>query len=779
VSAAAASARERKEGEGSGVHKNSNRIMSRTKPATTDNKIEATLPLSAALLDHVVASGVKNPEETTALLVEEEFDLFAELLEVDQPSMLKVLGTCKLKHQTARKLTNYCLLFREPRGDVWTNEELVANVRGLGPSFLLYASALEQRGNVDGEYLEALSASQMELMFTLVPKVHQVKLEAVFRSKPQAPPEGTFVLDGEGNMVPEDAPKATDKKPTIVFDKHHTMQDEDSIRKALHGVGFKDIAIEAAMSEGGAAQLSEEALLEARATAENFLDAAGISASEIQMGMQELRLGPYAQERIGIALEQKHGHAENTQPPPAVQNEAETFEDGDDELFLDLDGDSEDDESPPGVEVHHGEDEVDDSQTSSPQKKKKKKKKNRKKKGVSEAPPDATAEKKLQVDPKNQEKIDKLDAWIAKGAHLNRHQARTTALLLDAAEVGHLNATTLLLEKPGIRVLIERGGNKHTALHLAARGGHREVVKLLLARPETQVNRGEHHTPLQLAADKGDVGVMNMLLSHPDINVNKSGMGGYTAIMVSSMKGHTEVTKMLLAAGADKDQPNADGCTSIFLATLEGHAGVMRVLLDAGAEIDKEFKDGTTPLFLAAMKGHVSVAKVLLEKGANKELPFKDGATPLFIAAQNGHTAVVAMLLKKKANMEQVCATGATPLFIASQEGRADAVTLLINAGADKDRPFTNNGATPLCIAATRGHADVVTILVESGANTDKAKHDGATPLFMASQNGFAPVVGILVRSGADRDKVSGYGSTPLYVASQKGHHDCVKLLLG
>jgi hypothetical protein len=155
------------------------------------------LPLSAALLEHVVASGAKNPEETTALLVEEKYDLFVELLEVDQPELLKVLALCKVKHQIASKIVNYCLLYREPC-DVWTNAELVANVSSLGSSFQSYAVALEEQGKVGGEYLEALTASQMELLFVLVPKAHQAKLEVVFRRKSQVQ---TPVLEGEGHVV--------------------------------------------------------------------------------------------------------------------------------------------------------------------------------------------------------------------------------------------------------------------------------------------------------------------------------------------------------------------------------------------------------------------------------------------------------------------------------------------------------------------------------------------------------------------------------------------------
>jgi hypothetical protein len=320
--------------------------------------MEPTLPLNAALLDHVVASGVKNPEETTALLVEEEFDLFAELLEVDQFSMLKELKLCKIKHQTAGKLASYCLLFRTPC-NVLTNAELVANVRGLGPNFQFYALALEERGNIDGEYLEILSASQMEMILTLVPKAHQVQLEAVFKGKSQVPVEGTVALDGEGNMGSDDMSKAVE------------IMDEAVNREALHNVGIKGATIEVGV------QLSEKASMVSRATTDNVLNAAGISASEIQMGMQELCLksaqdaqGQVRTARVEAAMSEGWG---------AQLSDTETLY-NEDELFLDVDGDSEDDGIPPGVVRPGEDDDIIDMQTISPQKKKKKKKnrKNRK-----------------------------------------------------------------------------------------------------------------------------------------------------------------------------------------------------------------------------------------------------------------------------------------------------------------------------------------------------------------------------------------------------------------
>jgi ankyrin repeat protein len=87
------------------------------------------------------------------------------------------------------------------------------------------------------------------------------------------------------------------------------------------------------------------------------------------------------------------------------------------------------------------------------------------------------------------------------------------------------------------------------------------------------------------------------------------------------------------------------------MAVLKGHVEVTGLLLRGGANLEKGISPGWSPLFVAAWKGHVGVVSLLLAGGANKgattsaaHLGVVAGSTPLAIATNKGHSAVVAAI---------------------------------------------------------------------------------------------------------------------------------------
>ena len=114
--------------------------------------------------------------------------------------------------------------------------------------------------------------------------------------------------------------------------------------------------------------------------------------------------------------------------------------------------------------------------------------------------------------------------------------------------------------------------------------------------PDYKITHG--YSPLMYASKNGMLDVVEALLAVPDIDVNATGkemFGGdtnrkkknidekdkdgveYTALMWASAKGHLEIVKALLDAGAEVNT-SLEGRTALDWATLRGHDDVAQAL---------------------------------------------------------------------------------------------------------------------------------------------------------------------------------------------------------
>ena len=91
-------------------------------------------------------------------------------------------------------------------------------------------------------------------------------------------------------------------------------------------------------------------------------------------------------------------------------------------------------------------------------------------------------------------------------------------------------------------------GQDFTALCLASREGHSEIVELLLGVSDIDLNyECNFRTALMIAAEKGHEEIVERLLSHPTVDVNKQNSGGEkTALILASEEGQATVVKLLL-----------------------------------------------------------------------------------------------------------------------------------------------------------------------------------------------------------------------------------------
>ncbi|XP_068908725.1 ankyrin repeat domain-containing protein 17 isoform X12 [Tenebrio molitor] len=346
--------------------------------------------------------------------------------------------------------------------------------------------------------------------------------------------------------------------------------------------------------------------------------------------------------------------------------------------------------------------------------------------------------------------------------------------LMEAASAGHLDIVKLLVKHGADVNAQSTSGN--TPLMYGCAGGHTKVVEFLLENGANVEDHNENgHTPLMEAASAGHVDLAKILLKRgAGINTHSNEFKE-SALTLACYKGHLEMVRFLLEAGADQEHKTDEMHTALMEASMDGHVEVARLLLDSGAQVNMPTDSFESPLTLAACGGHVDLAMLLIERGANIEEVNDEGYTPLMEAAREGHEEMVHLLLGQGANINaQTDETQETALTLACCGGFTEVADILLKGGADIEL----GASTPLMEAAQEGHLDLVKFLLENEANVHAQTQTGDTALTYACENGHTDVADYLLQYGADLEHESEGGRTPLMKACRAGHMCTVQFLI-
>jgi hypothetical protein len=137
------------------------------------------------------------------------------------------------------------------------------------------------------------------------------------------------------------------------------------------------------------------------------------------------------------------------------------------------------------------------------------------------------------------------------------------------------------------------------------------------------------------AAVESDRPEITKVLLAAGANANTRDRAGETPLHKAAEKGSTAATLALLGAGAKVNALDEEGATPLHSAAAWGHVELARALLDAGAEIDALDGDRETALHLVAgrrippLSVYADVAKLLINAGASVNVRAADGTTPL------------------------------------------------------------------------------------------------------------------------------------------------------
>ncbi len=275
---------------------------------------------------------------------------------------------------------------------------------------------------------------------------------------------------------------------------------------------------------------------------------------------------------------------------------------------------------------------------------------------------------------------------------------------------------------------------------------------------------------------------------HPEYT---SSRGGFTALMFAARKGDTEMTRLLVGAGADINIESDEYGNALLVAVLNSNNDTALYLLEQGSNPNVQDRWGFTPLHYALFDGIVSIsmsrARIpsdeiwlrpnmpevvasLLTHGADPNATVGQGIPPFNYPAFARTTGN---------SMPEIRQPGITPFLLASASLDVNLMQLLLDHGADPSLS-SNEGTTSMMVAAGMGRQEDLTadeqrsaltavrMTWEQGIDVNASNEDGRTALAAAAYHGADSVIKFLVEKGADLQAKDRYGQTALSIAMGK-----------
>ncbi|KAK4194345.1 ankyrin repeat-containing domain protein [Triangularia verruculosa] len=342
-----------------------------------------------------------------------------------------------------------------------------------------------------------------------------------------------------------------------------------------------------------------------------------------------------------------------------------------------------------------------------------------------------------------------------------------------------------------------------TALQSAAWHGHDHLVtRLVEAGAHLSVDLAtDAPTPpfksaLQAASVRGNTKTVDLLLK---LGSDPNERGGIftTALMAACSRGHLEVVRSLLTAGATTEQIPDSHYDSPLMAACqhdETDVEVVKLLVDHGADVNIRGSFWQYPLHAACYRvigqevvlylleqgadinsvggicgtalqaavggGDQELLETLLEKGADPNLQGGEWDTPLQAAYSTGRYLMIAALYRYGASNRLLGGKGGgvagAAIGVSGREGHWGSCSTLIwqliyHHDFDVNLQYGRYGnILQHCIFKERSNDDEISYIVEAGAEVNRVNGEFGTALIAAARGHQEEVFDYLLDQGAD-----------------------------
>ncbi|XP_061988900.1 uncharacterized protein LOC133707359 [Rosa rugosa] len=226
-----------------------------------------------------------------------------------------------------------------------------------------------------------------------------------------------------------------------------------------------------------------------------------------------------------------------------------------------------------------------------------------------------------------------------------------------------------------------------TALHVAAREGHLDVIKglvllLKIRQEDLELKTAEDFTTFGSGITIGVSEEFLMEKAKYMVEQCEKTLGsvleiqnakGSTALHVAVLQGYGDIVKELvpLMRKEGLEIKDADGDTALIIAILQGRLDIVKELVPVMRKEGLEIKDndGDTALNIAVLQGRLDIVKELVQlmRQEGLEIKNKNGSNALHLAVNNEHMHVAKelMALMRPEALEEKDGAGYTALSMA------------------------------------------------------------------------------------------------------------------
>lgn len=259
----------------------------------------------------------------------------------------------------------------------------------------------------------------------------------------------------------------------------------------------------------------------------------------------------------------------------------------------------------------------------------------------------------------------------------------------------------------------------------------RGLISLLIGLLAGSAAAGEFRAAV-VAIERGDGARLAELLDHQPALITETDARGATLLLHATGDGardgkddatRRDITRTLLAAGADVNAAGAEGRTALMAAITARRPLVAGTLIMAGADVAAEDELGRTALHYAAQTNAAKLLGVLVDRGADVAAVDDGGRTALHFAALRFREDATQTLIAAKADVNAVTKAGETAMHLLAshhlhaaepEQQIVACARRLIAAGVDVER-VAADGTTALTRAEKNHLHELVTLLTAKG----------------------------------------------------------------